>query len=244
MTQTLRDELQAHVVLGVGAHADDIDFNSAGTIARLAADGATIFYLVLTDGSKGTADRSVTADALVARRRQEQIAAAKSIGVREVFFLDYEDGRLEVTQELKRDIVRYIRRCQPDMVLCYDPSMLYSVTRSFVNHPDHRACGQATLDAVYPLARDHLNFPELLQEGLEPHKVKTLLLTNFDNYNYTVDISQTIEQKMAVFAVHASQAPQLADKQARHRQQAADFGAAQGYAYAERFVRINVPVDE
>lgn len=244
MSQPLRDELQANVVLGIGAHADDIDFTSAGTIARLAAEGATVYYLVLTDGSKGTADRSVAANALVPKRRQEQLDAAKSLGVREVFFLDYEDGRLEVTQGLKRDIVRYIRRCRPDVVLCFDPSMLYSAARNFVNHPDHRACGQATLDAVYPLARDHLSFPELLEEGLEPHKTKVLLLTHFDQANYMVDISTTIEQKMAVFAVHASQSPQLDDKQARHRQLAADIGAACGYEYAEGFVRIDVPVME
>lgn len=244
MSDSLAHDLQARVVMGIGAHADDIDFTAAGTIARLAAGGAEIYYLVVTDGSKGTADRDLDGATLAAQRRQEQLAAAQSLGVKDVFFLDYEDGRLESTLELKRDIVRYIRRCRPDLVMCFDPSMLYSASRNFINHADHRACGMATIDAIYPMARDHLSLPELLAEGLQPHKVTTLLLNNFDNYNYVVDVSAQIDKKMAVFSVHASQAAMLDDKQARHRQYAAELGQKHGYEYAESFVKIDIPVNE
>ncbi len=238
----LRNSLDANIILGVGAHADDLDFSAAGTIAQLASEGAEIYYLILTDGSKGSADPDVTTETLVSTRQKEQLDAAKLLGVREVFFLDYEDGALEVTQDLKKDIVRHIRQIKPDVVFCFDPTMVYDVAQNLINHPDHRACGQAVLDAAYPLARDRLSFPELYVDGLEPHKVKTLMLTNFEKQNYFVDISQTFERKMEAIAAHTSQVSEMARVRLRFTTSAAELGKQIGCTYAEAFVRIDIKV--
>lgn len=227
-------------MLGVAAHPDDLDFGAAGSMAAWAAAGAKCYYLILTNGNKGTADTKVSPDKLIAARQREQRAAAKLLGVSDVFFADYEDGALEVTMALKRDIVRVIRKLRPDTVVTMDPSMLYSVDSGFINHPDHRAAGQATLDAVYPLARDHLAFPELLAEGFKPHKVETVLLSNFDKQNFYVDISKTIDKKLAALAAHISQMPDLTATQARMRELARNFGTQANCAYAEAFLRIDI----
>lgn len=228
-------------ILGVGAHADDVDFCAAGTVARMVEEGAKAFYLVLTDGSKGSSDRSADPSALATRRREEQRAAAKALGVSEVFFLDYEDGRLEVTMDLKRDIARVIRQVQPDTVIAFDPTMVYSVEAGLINHPDHRAAGQALLDAVYPLARDHLSFPELLAEGLQPHKVSTVLLTNYNERNFFVDVTTTFEKKIQALSSHVSQKMDLEQLQAAATTHARAMGELAGCDFAEEFVRIDVP---
>lgn len=229
------------IVLAVGAHADDIDFGASGSVARWAKDGARVEYLVITDGSKGSADRTITKEALVARREAEQRAAAETLGAVNVHFLHYEDGALEVTQELKKDIVRIIRQVKPDTVVVMDPTMVYSAQFGFINHPDHRAAGQATLDAVFPLARDHLAFPELLDQAkLEPHKVAHLLLLNFEKQNCYVDITETFDVKVAALGKHVSQltAPEAAYAMLRTRAEVT--GQKAGCQLAESFVRLDV----
>jgi LmbE family N-acetylglucosaminyl deacetylase len=242
MPEPVFQSLQPQVILGVAAHPDDLEFGVAGTVAAYVAQGAKAYYFVLTDASKGTADRSLNGHRLTEIRRDEQRKAAEILGVSEVFFADYEDGALEVTQALKRDIARVIRRVKPDVVFAMDPTFVYSAERGFINHTDHRAAGQATLDAVYPLARDHLAFPELLtDEKLEPHKVKTLLLTNFNQQNFFVDITATIDTKLRALAAHASQIPDMAAAEAMLRRSAAQAGAHIGAGYAEGFVRLDLP---
>lgn len=194
--------IQSRIILAVGAHPDDIDFYASGTLADFIEQGATVFYLVLTDGSKGTEDASLTPEQLRDMRQDEQHAAAKLIGVRDVFFLEYPDGLLENTTDLKRDIVRHIRQLKPDTVITLDPTMVYSIEQGQINHPDHRAAGQAVLDAVYPLARDHLIFPDL---KLEPHKVAQIVLCNSPNPNFTVDITKRQPLKQQILAAHTSQ---------------------------------------
>jgi LmbE family N-acetylglucosaminyl deacetylase len=232
--------LKPRVVLGVAAHPDDLDFGASATFAKFVAAGSKAYYLILTDGSKGTADKNLSVDELVKKRQAEQRAAGQALGLTDVFFLAYEDAALQVTLELKRDIVRVIRQLKPDVVVTMDPSVLYSAERGFINHPDHRAAGQATLDAVFPLARDHLSFPELAAEGLEPHKVGTLLLTNFDKQNYFVDVSDTIEKKMQALASHISQMHDLERTRGWMRDMAAQAGRHVGAQYAEGFMRIDV----
>ena len=235
-------DFSANVALGVAAHPDDLDFSASGTIARLAGAGVDIYYLILTDGSKGSAERKVSREDLIATRQAEQRAAAQVLGVKEVFFLQNEDGLLECKPHIKREIARYIRQLKPEVVLAFDPTMIYDAKRGFINHPDHRACGQAVLDAVYPLARDHLSFPELLQQGLEPHNVSTVLLSNFEKHNFSVDISETIDMKLSAIEAHASQLGN--DPQSRleeNRLRAAEDGRPYGYGYAELFVRIDIP---
>ncbi len=234
--------LTANVVLGIGAHPDDLDFTAAGTIAKLSAAGAKAYYLVLTDGGKGSEDENLTSAELTIVRQREQRQAAQKLGVTEVFFLDYEDGALVVSQRLKRDLVRYIRQLKPEIVFTIDPTLVYFAPTNMINHPDHRACGQAVLDAVFPLARDRLSFPELLNEGLEPHKVKTVLLTNLEKQQYFVDITGTIDKKMAAIASHASQAKDIADADRKYREQARVLGMTIGADYAEGFVRIDTMV--
>jgi LmbE family N-acetylglucosaminyl deacetylase len=234
------EPLKPKVVLGVAAHPDDLDFGSSGTLASFAKDGADVHYLILTDGSSGTSDKSLSPKELVKIRRAEQQAAVKAIGGKQAHFLDYPDGQLEVTMQLKKDIVRVIRTVRPDVVITMDPSMLYSVSRGFINHPDHRAAGQATLDAVFPLARDHLAFPDLYKSGLEPHKTKTVLLTNFDNRNYIVDISKTFDKKIAALKAHASQVEDIDQVAIWMRQMAEKIGAEAGYTLGEGFVRLDL----
>lgn len=241
MTEPIFQELKPSVVLGVAAHPDDLDFTAAGSMAAFAQAGAKVYYLILTDGGKGSDDPSMTSEKLRDLRRGEQRAAAKILDVADVFFCDYPDGALENTQEVKRDVVKIIRKVKPDVVVAMDPSVLYSAEHGSINHPDHRAAGQAALDAVFPLARDRLTFPELLQEGYEPHKTQTVLLANFNESNFAVNISETIELKFKAIAAHASQVPKdLAPLETRFRQWSAAAGAKYGYTNAESFVRIDV----
>lgn len=227
-------------VLVVGAHADDIDVTAGGSVAVWTQAGARVEYLILTDGSKGSADMKMTPPQLTAARQAEQKAAAELLKAQDVHFLDYEDGMLEVTMELKRDIVRVIREVRPDTVVVMDPTLVYAEGLNYINHPDHRAAGQATLDAVFPLARDHLSFPELLDQArLQPHKVAHVLLTNFAKQNCWVDISETFDLKLAALLKHASQMPDTEQVSTMLRYRAESAGKQAGCQYAEGFVRID-----
>ena len=239
MNPSSHEPLHPQVVLGVGAHPDDLDFMAGGSLATFAAQGAKVYYLILTDGSRGSADLSADSQALVATRKAEQDAAVKATGAAGSEFLDYTDGQLEITMELKKDIIRVIRKLKPDVVITFDPSMFYFAAQGFINHPDHRAAGQATLDAVFPLARDHLSFPELLEEGYAPHKVKTVLLSNFEKQDFFIDISDTIDAKIAALAAHTSQMPNMPAVETMIRTMAKNTGDKAGSHFAEGFVRID-----
>lgn len=237
------DEFKPKVVLGVAAHPDDLEWGMAGSAAKWAAEGAKVYYLICSDGSKGSANRHLSSSDLIELRRKEQRAAAKVLGLADVFFLDHEDGLVEANAALKRDIVRYLRQLRPDTVITMDPSMLYEIEFGYINHPDHKAVGEAALAAVFPLARDHLSLPELLAEGLEPHNTDTVLLINFtarDKNNCVIDITEYIDAKLKAFKLHDSQGlatPEMADQIKLIGQMT---GQAAGYDYAEAFIRINV----
>ncbi len=235
--------LKPKVVLGVAAHPDDLEFTAAGTMAKLIAQGAKGYYFILTNANKGTDDRTLHPSKLTKLRRDEQRAAGKILGLSEVFFGDYDDGCLECSLEVKRDIARVIRMVRPDVIITMDPSVLYSAERGFINHPDHRAAGQATLDAAYPLARDHLSFPELLHdEQLEPHKTATVLLVNFERHNFAVDITEHFETKLQALGAHASQLPNSQGAFAMVRSWSEDIGKAIGAKHGEAFVRIDIGI--
>ena len=240
MSEIHFDALHPKVVLGVAAHPDDLDFMASGTVAQFVQNGAKVYYLILTDGGAGSEDRSITSAELQTIRQEEQRNAGKVLGLADVYFCDFEDGTLQNSLEVKREVVRAIRRVKPDVVISVDPSVLYSPALGFINHPDHRAAGQAALDAVFPLARDHMSFPELLDEGLEPHKTKTVLLMNFNEHNFAVDISKTIDLKFKALAEHASQIPDLKEVKERFTCRAAEVGKEYGYTYAEPFMRIDI----
>ena len=197
-------------------------------------------YLILTDGSKGSENRNLSSEELIKLRQEEQRAALLVIGGVGVTFLNYPDSALQVTQELKKDIVHEIRRLKPDVVVTIDPTVVYSIERGFINHTDHRAAGQATIDAVFPLARDHLTFPDLIAGGLQPHKVNTLLLTNFDRSNFYIDVSDTLELKWRALKAHASQISDMDSVRKRFTQFAANAGKEAGCKYAEGFIRLDL----
>lgn len=236
--------LSPKVVLGVAAHPDDLDFGAGGTMAAFARAGADVYYLILTDGGKGSEDRSMTSEALRDTRRKEQRAAGRILGLKEIFFRDFPDGTLENTQEVKREVVKVIRQVKPDVVVTLDPTVVYNYSGpdGLINHPDHRAAGQAALDAVYPLARDHMSFPELLAEGYEPHKTKTVLLIRFslEGNIFAVDITDTLDLKLQAIAAHASQFSDMAATEKQLRTFADHAGKTFGYPSAEPFVRLDI----
>jgi LmbE family N-acetylglucosaminyl deacetylase len=226
-------------VLVVVAHPDDAEAGAGGTIARLAAQGADVTYVIVTNGGTGSGDRAMSRDRLVRIREVEQRAAARTLGVKRVEFLGYEDGEVEDTRDLRRDVTRQIRRWRPELVISQSPHRTSSI---FASHRDHRVTGGVVLDCVYPLARDHLSFPELLPE-YEPHRVREVRLMQWqsDSHQIAVDVSDTMDLKLEAFARHASQFPDFADVAARVRARCAELGKPYGYAYAETFDRIVIP---
>ena len=188
----------------IAAHPDDADFGAAGTAALLAQAGWEVRYLVVTDGSKGSDDPKFTTETLVATRDQEQRDAARVLGVASVGFLGYTDGELTYSRELLGDITREIRAFRPHAVYTHDPEPVIH-DQGFINHNDHRITGLATVDAVYPTARDRLNFPEHLEDGLDTHKVAELYLWGSNKAAFDVDISAVVETKIEALMAHVSQ---------------------------------------
>jgi LmbE family N-acetylglucosaminyl deacetylase len=195
------------VYLVVAAHPDDPDFGVAGSAARLTRDGHSVHYLMLTSGDAGSEDPSISPVELMRIREAEQSAAGQILGLSSVRFLRFPDGELEPTLALRKAIVRVMRELKADVVLCQDPRSLVDDDSTYLNHPDHRAAGQAALDAAFPAAGNPSAFRDLLAEGLEAHKVKEVWLyfTGGQHVNHFVDISETLEQKIAALAAHASQ---------------------------------------
>jgi len=191
-------------VLVVMAHPDDAEFGCGGTIAKWAAAGKEINYVLCTSGDKGSSDPDVIPYRLAQTRRAEQINAAHALGARDVVFLAYEDGTLTNTLALRRDIVREIRRFRPDAVICQDPTMRFGGNR-YINHPDHRAAGDACLDAIYPSARDPHVFPELLIEDFKPHKVREVFMSTQQGAEIWIDITDCFERKLEGLREHVSQ---------------------------------------
>ncbi|MFN8557092.1 MAG: PIG-L deacetylase family protein [Dehalococcoidia bacterium] len=195
--------------LVVAAHPDDADFGAGGTATLWTREGWEFYFLVCTDGSKGTSDPEMTSERLVPMRRQEQRAAAEVYGVKDCFFLDHVDGELTVHRRLLGEIVRHIRMIQPSAVFTHSIDVFHR--NAFINHSDHRAVGQTTIDAVYPTARDFLNFPEQIAEGLQTCKVRELYLWGATDSNFDVDISDVVETKVDGLMKHASQFGQRED---------------------------------
>ena len=189
-------------VLVVVAHPDDIDFGSGGTIAVLRAHGVDVSYCLVTSGDAGGDGSTLTNDERAAIRETEQRAAALEVGVTDLTFLHWPDGRVEVTLELRRAIARVIRAKRPDLVITQNPERNWQ--RLFASHPDHLATGEATFRAVYPDARNPHAFPELLAEGLEPHTVSKVWLAG-GPVEMVVDITKVFATKLAALRRHASQ---------------------------------------
>jgi LmbE family N-acetylglucosaminyl deacetylase len=191
-------------ILVITAHPDDVDFGAAGTVARWTDAGIDVSYCIVTNGDAGGSDQSISRAEMATLRQTEQTAAAKQVGVHDIHFLGYPDGRVEPTIGLRRDLARVIRLLRPERVLCQSPDRNY--VRMGVSHPDHRAVGSASLDAVYPDARNPFAFPELLaQEKLEPWTVREVWIAGSPAPTHYVDITDTFGRKLAALRSHASQ---------------------------------------
>jgi len=223
-------------VLIVAAHPDDPEFSSGGTLARWAREGTEVHYLVCTRGDKGTSDPDISPDTLMTMREAEQRAAAGIIGATTVEFLDCRDGEVQPTLALRGEIVKAIRRVRPEAVFTHDPATLYGP--EMINHPDHIAVGQATLAAVYPTARDRLQFPHHLAMGYQPHKVTQVYLWGSLNPNIWIDITPTFETKVCALQHHVTQVGHRADLEKRMRERAAKLGEAAQVPLAEAFHRV------
>lgn len=226
-------------VLVVAAHPDDVEFGAAGTVARWISEGAEVRYLVATRGDKGSDDASVDPAELARIREAEQLAAAAELGVASVDFLDEPDGQVEVSLRLRELLTRAIRTYRPEVVMGHDPTVLF-VNNEWVNHPDHRAIGEVTVDAVFPTARDPLNFREHLDEGLAPWKVAELFLWSTNEANQLVDIGDTLDRKIDALRHHASQFRDFPATERWLRRRAEELGERAGYRAAEGFRRVTL----
>jgi LmbE family N-acetylglucosaminyl deacetylase len=187
------------------AHADDAEFSCAGTVAKWVAEGHRVSYVLLTNSDKGSDDPAMTSERLAAIREEEQRAACAILGVADIVFLRYPDMTLDAKDpKLKMDLVRTMRQLRPDVVVCPDPSRWWHGYQ-YINHPDHRAAGEAVLHAAFPAAGNRLWHPELLAEGLEPIKLKEIWIIGGDEPNVFVDITPYMETKIAALRAHASQ---------------------------------------
>ncbi len=192
--------------LVIAAHADDIEFGASGTVARWTSAGAEVVYCIVTDSSAGDNTPGADLDKLRQTRVQEQNASAKVVGASAVRYLEgYTDGTLEPTMALRKDLTRVIRQVRPDVVVTFDPEVVLTANRDYINHPDHLAVAQAALYAVFPSAGSRPIFSDLLDEGLEPHEVERLYFMLVNEPDLFIDISSTIAQKMGALRCHQSQ---------------------------------------
>ncbi len=228
--------------LAIVAHPDDIDFSCAGTLARWAQAGARIGYVLCTSGDVGIADEGMTKERAIEIREAEQRAAADIIGAKELVFLREPDGMLQATMELRKKLVREIRRFRPEVVICGDPALVWA-SDEYINHPDHRAAGLAALEAVFPAAGQPNLFQELESEGLTAHKPRKVFCTNWRDGNTYVSIDETIQLKIAALRAHKSQMGDW-DPEKDIKQWAAERAKGKEMQYAECFRVVTLESDE
>jgi len=224
-------------VLVIAAHPDDSEFGAAGTVGQWVQAGRRVTYVVCTSGEKGTSDPALTPERLAPIREEEQRAAARTLGVQEVVFLRLPDQGLEDTAEFRKLIVRMIRTFRPKIVMTSDPY------RRYIWHRDHRIIGQVVLDAVFPFARDHLAYPDLLAEGLAPHKVQELYFWGAEDINHRSDITATFDLKIAALRCHKTQVREFkrGDPEEWLRQRCREMAAGESFGLAEAFHYVEAP---
>ena len=227
----MSDEIYLMVI---SPHPDDCEFGVSGTVARLAKEGKQTVYVICTNGNKGTSDRSLTPEKLAKIREKEQLAAAKVLGVKHTVFLKYPDQGVEDCHEFRRDLVREIRRYKPFAVATADPY------RKYMWHRDHRITGIVAADAVFPYSRDFLAYPELIKEGLEPHKVREMWFWGTEDPNYRLDITDTFETKLAALACHKSQFEVSDEMRTRMKDFARMNAKGEKFELAEAFHRVEM----
>lgn len=222
-------------ILVVTPHPDDSESSAGGTIAKWCAEGKKVVLVVCTNGDKGTRDRTVKPADLAATREVETLNAAKAYGLADVVFLRMKDQGLEDNDEFREKIVKQIRIHKPDLLLTIDPN------RQYIRHRDHSITGRVVLDAVFPYARDHVAYPEHLEQGIEPHKVKEVWLFRPEQPNRHVDMSEYFETRQNALHSHVSQVGERSDERdKRSRDRLAETGEKYGVELAEQFMRIEI----
>lgn len=224
-------------VMVIAAHPDDSEFGAGGTVARWTRECREVVYVVCTSGDKGTSDPDLTPEALKAIREREQREAAKVLGVQEVVFLGLPDQGLEDTPEFRKLIVRMLRAFRPGIVMTSDPY------RRYIWHRDHRVIGQVVLDAVFPYARDRLAYPDLLAEGLMPHKVRELYFWGTEDINLRSDITETFDLKISALRCHKSQMREwkAIDPVEWLRERCREMAVGESFGLAEAFHHVVAP---
>lgn len=226
------------------AHPDDPDFTCGGTIARWTAAGCDVTYVIMTDGRSGAAglndeeNARISPAELIAMRQQEQLRAAEALGVKDVIFYEYPDGELVHTVELRKRLVREIRARKPEAAIAFDPQR--RVMTGYVQHPDHWTSGEAALAAIFPLGGTRRAFPDLLDEGLEPHGIRDIYLVSSVQPNLRIDITDTMERKIAAMHCHYSQVADTERTAGFMRQMAAATAVGTQFTYAEAFQFIRM----
>jgi len=223
-------------IMVVTPHPDDAEYGVAGTVARWTKEGKRVIYVVCTNGDKGSSDPNMTGEKIAKVRKKEQMAAADVLGVSEVIFLGHPDQGLEDTPQFRKQIVRLIRQYRPRLIVTADPY------RRYIWHRDHRIAGQVVLDAVFPYARDHLAYPDLIEEGLQPYKVREMLFWAAEDINYRSDITDTFDLKIAALRCHKSQVKQLdvPNPEGWLRQRCRDIAKDEDFELGEAFHRIEI----
>jgi LmbE family N-acetylglucosaminyl deacetylase len=229
-------------VMVIVAHPDDIEFTCAGTLARWVQGGTKVAYVLCTSGEVGIAEAGMTKDKAVKIREKEQLAAAETVGVKDVTFLREPDGMLQPTLELRKKLVREIRRFKPEIVICGDPTIVWAGD-TYINHPDHRAAATAALDAIFPAAGQPNLFEELAEEDITAHKPRKVYVTGWDGSDLFVNIEDTIDVKITALRAHKSQMKDW-DPEPRIKEWAAERGQGKEMAYAEGFRVVTLVNDE
>jgi LmbE family N-acetylglucosaminyl deacetylase len=228
--------------MAIVAHPDDIEFSCAGTIARWVKAGTRVVYVLCTSGEVGIADPGMTKERAAQIREAEQIAAAELAGVSEVVFLREPDGLLQPTLELRKRLVREIRRFYPEVVICGDPTIVWA-GNDYINHPDHRAAATAALDATFPAAGQPNLFEELAEEGFKAHKPRKVYVTTWDGGDLYVSIDETIDIKIAALRAHQSQMKEW-DPEPMIKEWAAGLAKGKEMEYAEAYRVVSLESDE
>lgn len=237
MTKDAIADLKFERVLAIMAHPDDAEFCCAGTVRQMADQGAQVTYIVLTNGDKGNHNIEITIAQLVKTRMEEQRAAAELLDVNEVIFMGEEDGFLEPNRELRRRLVRHIRKLRPDLIICQNPDLYFS-GRGYINHPDHRNAGLAVIEAIFPAAGNPMFFPDLLAEGLEPHSIRELWICMTPDPDYKIDITDHLDLKIQALRKHVSQFDDLDELEERIREHWAEETGEGERRYYESFRRM------
>jgi LmbE family N-acetylglucosaminyl deacetylase len=228
--------------MAIVAHPDDIEFSCAGTLSRWSKAGARICYVLCTSGDVGIDEPGMTREKAAEIREAEQSEAAKIAGATEVVYLREPDGMLQPSLELRKKIVREIRRFRPEVVITGDPTIVWA-GNTYINHPDHRAAATAALDAIFPAAGQPHLFQELEEEGIRAHKPRKVYVTSWGDADVFVNIEETIDTKIAALRAHKSQMKDW-DPDERIRQWAAERGKGKEMAYAEGFRVVTLVDDE